>query len=144
MPFETHWHIEKRVIGSRFYDNVTESELTAHGIGVEQLILTEGIQPLFMIVDTRDIVQYPTHLKDVLSAMNNSPTNRTHLSYTFVITDSKLVNFIGTIASNVFKTPLRACKTLEEAESFVAHYAPELGDALKARKANQHSDSAAS
>jgi hypothetical protein len=144
MPFETHWHIKSRVIGSRFYENITEAELAAHGAEVEQFILSEGVRPLYMIVDTREVTKFPTNLKDVLAAMSNTPTNRTHLSHTFVITDSKLVNFIGTIASNVFKTPLRACKTMEEAENFIALYSPELADEINARNGNDKFNSTAS
>jgi hypothetical protein len=140
MAYDMYWHIEKRVIASRFHGDVVETEISDHGLEVEGRI-KEGVQPMYLIVDARDIAKYPTNLKDLLEAMSKSPTNSNNLAHTFVITNSKLVNFIGTVVSNFFKTPIRACKTPEEAEVFIAHHSPDIAPALEARKVNTSSQS---
>jgi hypothetical protein len=138
MAYEMYWHIEKRVIGSRYFGDVLETELLNHGIEVEQYI-KEGVQPMYLIVDARNIEKYPTNLKDLIEVMGKNPSNSNNLAYTFVITNSKLINFIGAMVSNFFKTPIRACKTMEEAETFITHQAPDLAPALEARKVSSSS-----
>lgn len=136
MPYEIYWHIDKRVIGTRFYGEVIEADLSSNGAQVKEYI-QQGIPPLFFLVDTRDITQYPTNLKDLLEAMGKNPSNSNNLKWTFVVSNNRLINFMGTIAANIFHTPIRMCKTREEAETYIAIQAPELADLLPTQKSPQ-------
>jgi hypothetical protein len=143
MPFETYWHLEKRVVGTRFYDEVNAQDLITNGEEMEALI-KDGIHPLFLLVDALGVTKYPTNLKELLEAMGKNPSNSYNLEWILVVTDSRFINFIGSIVSNFFKISVRTYKTIGEAETFIAHHAPDIAPALEARKGSQQSDSAVS
>jgi hypothetical protein len=140
MAHEIYWYIEKRVIGSRFFGDVAEHEISDHGAEVE-IYIKNGVQPMFLLVDVRDIAKYPTNIKDLLEAMSKNPENSNNLAWTILVTDSRFVNFISSVVSNFFKIGIRTCKTIEEAEIFIAHHADDLAPALEARKQSAQVDS---
>src|SRR6185436_12077430 len=125
MAYEMYWHVDKRVIGTRFYDEVSAEDLIVQGTQTEEYI-KEGVHPLFLLVDALGVTKYPTNLKEMLEAMGKNPSNSGNLEWTIVVTDNRFINFIGSVVSNFFKIAVRTCKSIEEAEAFIAHHAPEL------------------
>jgi hypothetical protein len=140
MALEMSWYVDQRVICSRFYDEITEEDLIVNGAQVEDYI-KQGIRPLFFIIHTLDMTKYPTNLKEALEAMGKTRPQSGDIAWTVVVTDSRFINFIGTITSNVFKISLRTVKSLDEAEAFIAYHAPDLAPALEARKLSQQTAS---
>jgi hypothetical protein len=143
MAFEIGWHIEKRVMLTRFYGEINEVDLAEHGAKVEGYI-KEGSKPLFLVANALGITKYPTNLKEALEAMGKTRPQKGDVEWTIVVTDSRFINFVGSIVSNVFQIAVRTCKSMEEAEAFIAHHAPDLVPALEARKVSETSDSMAS
>jgi hypothetical protein len=143
MAYETQWHVEKRVIATRYYGEVTHEELTEAGAGVQDYIIA-SMHPVFFLVDVRDITKYPTNLKELLETMGKNTAYSKDLEWTLIVTDSRFINFIGSVVSNFFKIAVRSYKTMEEAEAFIIHHAPEIASELEARKGSQQSDATAS
>jgi hypothetical protein len=140
MAFEIDWYIDKRVMLTRFSGEVSAEDLRQHGAKIETYI-QEGDKPLFLIVDTLGMTQYPTNLKEALEAMGSNRPRSGDVEWTIIVTDNRFINFVGTIVANVFKISVRACKSMGEAEAFIGHHAEELSPYLETRPIGEQVDS---
>jgi hypothetical protein len=58
-----------------------------------------------------------------------------HLSGTIVVSNDTLFNLFGVLASKATGVPMWSFKTLEQANDFIAHHAPELAALLPSHEA---------
>jgi hypothetical protein len=141
MALEMSWYIDQRVICSRFYGEVTEDDLIVNGAQVDEYI-QQGTRPMFLILHTLDMTQYPTNIKEALEAISKNRPQTGDIVWTIIVSDNRFINFVSTITANFFKISVRSVKSLAEAEAFIAYHAPDLAPALEARR--EKSDSVAS
>jgi hypothetical protein len=134
MPFDTYWYVENRVIATRCYGDMDEQDVIDNGASV-QALARHGTPPVYLICDTRDVTKHPTSLKDMLQGMRSNNHGNNLIVWTVMLSNSRLINFFTSVVATTFRTPMRSCKTIEEAEAFISHHAPELEAAFNARKA---------
>jgi hypothetical protein len=133
MPYQIGWHVDKRVIRTHFYGEVTWADISANSADVKKFIQEVSVHPLFYIVDTLDITQYPTQLNDLLILLRQSAIDANDIQWTLLISRSPFINFVGTMVSGLFKTPIRTHSTITEVEKFIIDHAPDLIPAIEAR-----------
>ena len=131
MPQETSWYVENRVLRTRLYDVVTEEELA--NSGKESTELMKSAQPpLFLLIDTRDVTRFPSNFKRMLERMHRYEGD-SPVDWTIVLSGNSLLNFFGQMVTRVLPTPFQIFRTLDEAEAFIAHNAPDLAPLLPMR-----------
>jgi hypothetical protein len=133
MPYEIFWYVDKRVIGTRYYGEVTVEEIRANGEDVKKFVQEVTVHPLFYVSDSLDITKFPTNMKDLVKALRGSGSGGGNIQWTLMVSGNRFINFIGAFVSNFFNTPIRTFRTMEEAEAFIKHHAPDLIPALEAR-----------
>lgn len=129
MSYELYWYVDKRVIGTRYEGEVTLEEMVANGNEMEAYLQT-GEPPLFLLIDMRDIKKFPLNFKSMLEGMETYRSKDNPVGWTIVISRSRFFSFFGVMASKVVGVPMHSCQTLEEANAFILHHAPELAPEL--------------
>ncbi len=136
MPYETFWYVEDRVIGTHFYGDITEEDMTSSGQRIEEYI-KQGKPPLFLLNDVRDVSKFPLGFKSMTQDMSSYRIHKSRIAWTVILSSNSLINFFGSLASKVVGVPVSTFKTQTEVDSFLAHMAPELAQALATREASR-------
>jgi hypothetical protein len=124
MAYELSWYIDKRVLKLRVYgvNEMDEFEEINNHI---QDYAQQGNPPVYLIVDVREVTQMPLNFNTMLQGMT-ADRWKNKIAFTWLVSDNRLINFFGVLASKVATLPVYICKTLEEANTQLAHLDPAL------------------
>jgi hypothetical protein len=128
MPYEISWHIEKHVVATRLYGEMTEEEFV-NDTGVLEAFVKEGESPLILLFDLRDVTKFPSSFSVLLQSIS---TYRWHkqIAWTLVLSNNNLFNLFGVLASKATSVPMRSFTTMEAVDAFIAQTALEMASLL--------------
>jgi hypothetical protein len=118
MPGEVSWYIEKRVIAVQLSGKLTVEELQENSKIIETYI-QNGVVPLILFIDLREVTKFPTNFKALLQTAGSSPILKTS-GWIVMLSPNSLLNFFGVLASKVTQVPIRIFNTPEKAHDFIA------------------------
>ncbi len=130
MPHEISWYVENRVICASFSGELADDEFSRVGDTLVEFAST-GVRPVFLLIDVREVTKMPSSITRVANDLSRFRGQTLH-DWTIVLSNNSFFNFIGILATKVVGVPMRPFKTLEEADAFIAHNAPDLAPALLA------------
>jgi hypothetical protein len=120
MSVEVRWHKENLALYVSFSGDITLQDLIDSGTMSMALIGEDNPLPVHQIVDVTTLKSFPTQLGgfgDVASSMS-----RTHKQSWFVVVGAnRMINFVGTVVTQMAHVNCKMVKTLAEAEEFVDH-----------------------
>lgn len=134
MPHKLSWYVENRIIHIYLYGDLADDEFTRVGDAMYDFV-EAAIPPMFLLVDVREVTKMPTSISRISSDLARFRNDTRH-TWTIVLSNSTLFNFIGMVASKVVGVPMRSFNTLEEAHAFIIHNAPDLSPALESISAH--------
>lgn len=139
MPYQVFWYIENRVIGTRFYGDITATELATHRESLKVYIQT-GIPPLFLLIDMREVTKFPLQFNAMLKEISEYRSHNHQIQHMLVLSSNRLINFFNVLAARTVDIPVTTFKTQEEADTFLAAKAPDLATSLPSRKEAEQPD----
>jgi hypothetical protein len=132
MPYEMSWYVENRAIETRLYGDVTEEEIRHSAESLDEL-LREGQAPLFLLIDLREVTRFPSNFSQMLEGISAYRSDNS-VAWTITIFQNSLYNLFAVLASKTTGIPMQSFRTLEQADEFIAHIAPELASFLPSRE----------
>lgn len=131
MSYEVKWQMDDAVILVKLAGDMDIQDFPKF----DRLILKhldESQRPLVHLwVDLKDVTQFPANVLQV----NKALTHKTHkrLGWTLLITDNRVIRFVGYMITQIAKARFRAFTTEEEARSFLYQVDPELTPTVASR-----------
>jgi hypothetical protein len=124
MPYELKWIIPNRLIVQRYYGAVTIDELNRSEVDLKTLVDTEGIAPVYLLVDVRD-VQF--NLLTIKQMSDNAKLPRSlKLGISAVVTTSALIRFASSLIGQVIHAEVRLYNDYNEALDYLLQLEPDL------------------
>ena len=133
MSYKISWYIENRVVIIRMYGDITTDEMSSSFNEFSEF-LKVGTEHIYLLVDLREVTKFPLNFRDMFQEMGKFRFHE-RIAWTITLTSNVLISFFGAMASKVIHMPTRTFKTLEEADAFIVHNAPELAPMLATQKA---------
>ena len=127
MPFEISWYREGRIVGLRYYGNITLDDLKAATKAFADYV-EKGTPPVHSLADVREVNKYPVNLHQIAAAINRGDPNR--VGWTVIVTSSTPIRFISTAIGNLIRSKVRAFATLEAALDYLREVDPTLADVI--------------
>ncbi len=116
MSYSLNWHVEKRVLYLRLFNNISANEI----IDCNQAALRyirEGTQPVHIVIDTLDITTYPNNLRWIIHMVQNNPTKA--IGWRLVIADDHNLRVLLSTILSVLHVPIHSCQTVQEALDYL-------------------------
>ncbi|HVU14148.1 MAG TPA: hypothetical protein VHD90_22875 [Phototrophicaceae bacterium] len=123
MGFRISWYIEKRVISLKFSEAITERDLI-QAIQQTTDYIEHGIPPIYNVIDTLDITEFPTNLRWILQVMRRNKAGL--MSWNILITSNRTIQFLGTTFLQLLNVQIHTCANFAEAEAFLRQADPAL------------------
>lgn len=125
MPYQLTWRVPQRVIYEQLSGQI--------GIGDIQDIqdlfhqyLAQGQAPVHLIVDMREVTDYPLNLAQIKNQMIT--TDRTPLGWIMIVNQNPMPKFLTSVATqlSITNTRLRMVDSPEQAFALLQEYDPAL------------------
>ena len=117
MSYEVKWHTKDSIILVRLWGNLDIQEFPEF----DRLILQhiEQSERLFVHiwVDLKEVTEFPVKLWQVQKSLTHISHART--GWSIIITDNRIIKFVGSVITQVAKARFRAFSTDEEGMSFL-------------------------
>lgn len=136
MPIQIDWLQENRVLYERISGVVMADDLKVIPSALAPF-LGNGSAPIHLLVDMRDVEEYPRNVRQLKDAMDNM--NRSEIGWTLLITSDKVVRFLSSVTTQilvpharmkVFDTPDDALRFLSEQDTTLAPFPQLAGHTL--------------
>lgn len=129
MPYELYWMVERRVIGTRMYGEVTIEDMTQSGDETLDY-LEQGQAPMFLFVDMREVTKFPRNFAQMSKQLSVYDFTNPKFAWLITLSGDRLLNLFGTIMSKVTSVPMKIFTNEADALQFIAYNAPDLADDL--------------
>ena len=114
MPYQISWQLEKRVLMVKLFGILTDQESTEVG-EINSRHIQEGIAPVHIIVDARDLDKFPTNLRQNSQFMGYLSTPSLGWVVAIGIANNMLARFAVTVISQVIHFRLAQRDNMTEA-----------------------------
>ena len=119
MGFAINWCVEKQVIYLKFFGVVCAEEIVQ--ANRQAMAFTQaGTQPVHVVINIREISEFPTNLRWVLSLIERNET--VSAGWHIIVSDSGAIRFLASTILQILKVPIHVCTNLDEARVFLAQY----------------------
>ncbi len=131
MGFRINWYIEKRVMHLTFFEVVTERDLI-QAIQQSTEYVEAGTTPVYNIIDTLDIREFPTNLRWILQVMRKNKAGL--MGWNIIVTNNRTIQFLGTTFLRLLNVPIHTCASFADSEAFLRQADPSLFTAQNGSK----------
>jgi hypothetical protein len=124
MPYELRWIVPQRIILSRYYGVATPEELNASEIDLKNIVDDDGVGPVYLLVDVRE-VQF--NLMTLKQMSDNAKYPRSQkLGVSVVVTSSALIRFASSLIGQLLHAEVRLFTDYNQALDYLFELEPEL------------------
>lgn len=116
MQAELKWYVENKVIFLKLPQSIDDAEtIDTLNLSLVEL-LDQGEAPVHIIIDMSDYKTQFTKINQ-LGNMDSMSKLFKHeaIGWSIIITENSMLKFASAVVTNVFKSKLKSCKSLEEA-----------------------------
>jgi hypothetical protein len=132
MAYEVSWYRPERVVYLRAFDAFTINELADAAVFIGEGV-RNGIPPVHLIVDVRDVRTIPTNVLEIKAL--NEYLGHENMGWLVIVGAHSVVNMIAVVVSKLLKTKYRNFRYLEPALEFLSTEDVTLGSLIES-----HSD----
>lgn len=123
MPVINQWLIPAHVLETRLIGDITIEDLATSAQTGTLMIETEGIAPVFSLVDMTELGRYPIRMTDMKNVYAQGTSNKLAWIIIFGIPNG-VVSFLATIFAQLISRQYRVVKTQSEALALVNKLMP--------------------
>ena len=116
MGYTIEWLVPDRLYVMNIYGDIDLDEYLEGGEKAREFV-TSGVAPVHCILDLRGVKKFPVNMKQLNPG--NTVMDEENLGWIFIMTQNPLINFLGSVISQVTHKHFRTVKTPEEAMTFL-------------------------
>jgi hypothetical protein len=122
MAFDISWLIDKRVAYMRMIGNIEIEEIKQMSEAF-RIYRDEGIAPVHIIVDTREMTKMPMSFDKIKDASAGREQTK---GWTVILTKSSVTRFVATLVTATISLQYRFMESPEAALTYLSQLSPEL------------------